>query len=215
MTMMIQTTNRDYNKLLQALADCGYYWVSGQKANQPPELLKQIGQSSDSDVVGIRCINTETRLVGYYPMEVLSKREQQKELQRAKTVNQAIVLLERIHHRDLSYLALRDGIQPSKGYGTFVADLRDLIFKQHQLDIVELVETKDEQVQFLKTQASPDAKHILCQDMDGLYQEYLGNLFTMEEFAQKVGIRYLYLLNDLDSLHDMETQFSNEELSID
>lgn len=201
MKVMVKTTNEDYGLLLDALDACGYHWMSGQKANEPPTLFKTVGSSSEDHVWGIRIINPTNKLIGYFPIEVLDASEQDVTLLKSKTVEQTIRLLEKYHRRDLAYL---HGVQTQKtkhqGHvNAFMNALRRAVMDQYQIDIVELIETTDETLVYIKEHApGENLRKILCMDAESLYQDYLGNTMGIEEYAHHIGARYEYLITELE-----------------
>lgn len=201
MKVMVKTTNEDYGLLLDALGACGYHWISGQKANEPPSFLQTVGSSSEDHVWGIRIINPTNKLIGYYPIEVLDAPEQDVTLLKSKSVEQTVRLLERYHKKDLSYLY---GMQMQKSrhqkhIEAFMKTLRESVLRQYEIDIVELIETTDETLIYIKEHAPErNLRKVLCMDAESLYQDYLSNTMGIEEYAHHIGSRYEYLITELE-----------------
>ena len=62
---------------------------------------------------------------------------------------------------------------------------------------MELIDTNDKNLAYLKTHVKESDRLFLCKDMDALYQDYVNNLMTVEEFADMVGTRYSYILGNV------------------
>lgn len=68
------TTLEEQKQLYDFLAENGYHWISGQIANDPPTVLS----NPFWNVKGIRCfrsLDMKNKRIGYYPFEVLSRKE--------------------------------------------------------------------------------------------------------------------------------------------
>ena len=199
MKITIKTTNQDYTRLLEALAACDYHWISGQIANEPPSLFKTVGNLHQVEkgkaVAGLRVINTATRLLGYFPLEVYNEKERMELLERAKDVDHAISFLQNHHH-----IHLESFLEPSRnpeGLEEFSEALRKEILQNFGIDIVELLDTEDENILYLKMHSDGEAKALLCKNMAELYQQYLGNTMSLPKFAELIGSRYQHLLTEV------------------
>lgn len=182
----------DYDRLLNTLDALNYHWLSGQRAGEPPKFLKWLPEQT----VGVRIVNPSKRAISFYPVEVLSEAERAQTMLRCKSVEQAVSILERVHHVSLAeeLIPKRVGNRQSAAYHNFVTTLQALIYNEFHIDIVQLVNTEDENLIYIKQRAGEN--NVICKNMTQLYQQYLGNLMTMEQFAHSVGVHYEYALRD-------------------
>ena len=190
--LYVRTTGADYERLLNALDALDYHWLSGQHAADPPAFFKIL----DENTQGVRVLNMDSRTIAFYPVEVLSAAERAQTLLHCRSVEQALSLLERFHHVKLNeeLLPRRVGNMQSQASRDFEQTLRSLIYEEFQIDIVQLVNTDDKNLIYIKQRAGKN--DVICKNMPQLYQQYLNNAMTLEQFAHEVGSRYQYAIMD-------------------
>ena len=194
-SLKVRVTGQEYPKLLNNLEALGYHWMSGQRAADPPTFWGHM----DDNTVGVRVLNPDKKLIGAFPAEVLSEHERDVMLISCISVDAAIKKLENIHHVTLNQQLVNRIISPyhDKGLQSFAKEMQSLIYENFHIDIVDLIDTKDEQLIYVKKHAAENnADSVICKDMAQLYQRYLGNSMSLEQFAYEVGTRYAYALCD-------------------
>lgn len=202
-SLKVRVTGEEYPKLLNNLEALGYHWLSGQRAADPPTFWGHM----DENTVGVRILNPDARLIGVFPVEVLSEHERDVMLIGCISVDTAIKKLENIHHVTLNQQLVKRIINPyhDKGLQSFTKEMQSLIYENFHIDIVDLIDTEDEQLIYVKQHAAEnDADSVICKDMEQLYQQYLGNSMGLEQFAYEVGTRYAYALKDVERIRNTE-----------
>lgn len=197
MKILIKTNGEEYGRLLEALARCGFHWNSGQDANNPPTLLKR---DPESLRYGIQIINTKEKLLGMIPVEVYPQGEQLELFHKAKDLEHTIAFLENHFHVALSDLKQCKKSTLSKEFQEFSAKLRNLILEEYHIDIVEVMNTENENLKYIKSHTqNPDTKQVLCMNMEELYQDYLQRTSSLSDFASYIGAQYECLLTEVNS----------------
>lgn len=200
--LYVRVTGADYEKLLNALDAIGYHWLSGQHAASPPFFLEtaRLGENT----TGVRVVNMDSRIIAFYPIEVLPEAERSQMLLRSRSVEQAISHLEKFHHvaLDEAMLPMRVGNTQSQAFRAFRLELQSLIYKEFHIDIVQLVNTDDKNLIYIKQQAGEN--NVICKNMPQLYQRYLNNAQSLEQFAHEVGVRYQYAIMEAKQMEHEE-----------
>lgn len=196
-SLNVKVTGQEYGRFLNILEALGYHWVSGQRAADPPTFLGHL----DDNVMGVRIFNPDKRVIGFYPIEVLSENERDVMLLSCLSVDAMAKKLENIHgvHLDENLINRIINRYSDKGLQNFASVMQGVIYKEFGIDIVDLINTEDEQLIYIKQHAMQDSggNNVICKDMPQLYQQYLGNSMSLEQFAFEVGTRYSYALRDL------------------
>ena len=210
LSLKVKVTGQEYGRFLNILEALGYHWLSGQRASDPPTYFGHL----DDDTVGVRILNPSEKLIGVYPIEVLSENEREVMLLSCISVDAMIKKLENIHHIHLNETLINRIIPHTyedKGLQAFATAMQSCIYEKYGIDIVDLIDTEDEQLIYIKQHAaSENSNNVICKDMPQLYQQYLGNSMSLEQFASEVGARYSYALRDLKQ-HNKELDSQDEE----
>lgn len=87
--------------------------------------------------------------------------------------------------------------KPIRTIEGFRNSLQAYVYDKFHIDIIHLMDTTDENVQYIRRHApDPDARQVLVKNLDELYQDYLGNTMSATRYFQLVGMRYKYLLDE-------------------
>lgn len=200
-SLKVKVTGQEYGRFLNILEALGYHWISGQRAADPPTFFGHL----DDNVTGVRILNPDKRLIGFYPIEVLSENERGVMLLSCLSVDAMVKKLENIHSVHLDENLINRSIHPytDKGLQNFASVMQSIIYENFGIDIVDLINTEDEQLIYIKQHAANENNNnVICKDMPQLYQQYLGNSMSLEQFAFEVGTRYSYALRDLKECNE-------------
>jgi hypothetical protein len=182
MRLTVSVKAEEANRLQKVLKRCGYPDVNIPKENS------------------ICLIDMDRKIAGCFPAELLYTKERRYVDRNGVTVGNLILMMENRYNISLS--SLGDGM--SKERRDFEKTLCKYISENFDIDIVELIDTNDKNIAYLKTHAKESDRLFLCKDMDALYQDYVNNLMTVEEFADMVGTRYSYILENVPPEMEME-----------
>lgn len=87
--------------------------------------------------------------------------------------------------------------KPIRTIEEFRNSLQAYVYDKFHIDIIHLMDTTDENVQYIRRHApDADARQVLVKNLDELYQDYLGNTMSATRYFQIVGTRYKYLLDE-------------------
>lgn len=196
-SIKVKVTGQEYARFLNILEALDYHWLSGQRAADPPRFLGHL----DNNVVGVRILNPDTKCIGFYPIEILSDNERSVTLLKCMSVDSMIKKLENIHnvHLDENLInRITTHTYKDKTLQDFASVMQSIIYEEFGIDIVDLINTEDEQLIYIKQHAMDESagNNVICKDMPQLYQQYLGNSMSLEQFAHEVGTRYSYAVRD-------------------